>query len=132
MTLHTNQRSCLEAQLHQESDVWLLLMGPELEKADATSYASDRRTHWRGRQGEGRRLRGRIASQARQAGHHAGVLRRPRQLVGEAHGRHLLLLRLLQRVLQLQHLLLLLTGSWSSCHRRPCGIGKAVQQQGWC
>ena len=61
------------------------------------------RTYWWGRQGEGRLLRSCTATKAREAGHHARGLRWPGWLVGKPHGSHLLLLllRLLQRMLQL-------------------------------
>ena len=80
------------------------------------------RTHWWGRQGKGRLLRSCAAAKARQAGHHARGLGWPGGLVGKPHGSHLLLLllRLLQRVLQLKRLLLLLARPWRSSYRRAC------------
>ncbi len=64
----------------------------------------------RRRQGKGWLLRrGGRAIQARVSGHQAGQCWRPGLLVGQAHGGHLLvLLRLLEGVLQLEHVLLLL------------------------
>ena len=84
---------------------------PICQQDSKTARTWTHRATWRRRQGKGWLLwRCGRAVQARVSGHQAWQRWWSGLLVGQAHGCHLLvLLRLLERVLQLQHVLLLLS-----------------------